>query len=354
MVTCFNYRENGHFKRECTKPPQQGNQYPFNRNQVVNNERTMVPANSANRALIVQVDESCDWYAQLGNGGGGGIAYYAEVVKNASDGESSGNDDSSGYNDSSIEEGSSSGEDRSETELREDVDAEEAALEQKIEGTFDDFSKHLSEVGSSTFRAAFMARLDCQSCQVSLNKPILSKCVECMVLKGKYLELEGKFDHTKKHHQNLIVALTKCIEANTTLKKNEKEFKTTIETLRKDYTELKKTILNKKIGINNYINIIDETKKELAHARCEHDAIKLKLDSYSNSRYVLDHIINVQKKKGDLKCIGYQTCPLPVRHIYTKMPDDEDMPHFEPTVPLDLAEFTASLGFTKGASSSQS
>ncbi|MFS8022158.1 putative transcription factor interactor and regulator CCHC(Zn) family [Helianthus anomalus] len=32
LVTCFNFAEKGHFKRECTKPPQQGNQNPFNRN----------------------------------------------------------------------------------------------------------------------------------------------------------------------------------------------------------------------------------------------------------------------------------------------------------------------------------
>ncbi|MFS7998663.1 putative AH/BAR domain superfamily protein [Helianthus anomalus] len=132
-----------------------------------------------------------------------------------------------------------------------------------------------------------MARLDCQSKQLSFNKPILCKCVEFIILKGKYLELEGKFDHTKKHHQSLIVDLTKCTEANTALKKNEKKFKTTIETLSKDNSKLRKTILNKQIGISNYINIIDETKKELAHARCKYVAIKLKLDNYSNSRYVL-------------------------------------------------------------------
>ncbi|MFS7896944.1 putative transcription factor interactor and regulator CCHC(Zn) family [Helianthus anomalus] len=127
----------------------------------------------------------------------------------------------------------------------------------------------------------------------------------------------------------------------------------TIETLRKDVFELRKNVLRKQTTINNYINRLKETKKELACAKCEHDAIKLKLDSYSNSRYVLDHIIDVQKKKGDWKGIGYQACPPPVRHNNTKIPDDEDMPQFEPTIPLDLAEFIAGLGFTKGTSSSQ-
>ncbi|MFS7966247.1 hypothetical protein Hanom_Chr09g00771621 [Helianthus anomalus] len=151
-----------------------------------------------------------------------------QIVENGSNGESLGNDDSSGYSGSSDEEGSSSKENRAEDVNAEvnDVIAEnekagskEAALEQKIEDSSDDFSKHLSEVGSSTFRAAFMARLDCQSNQVSFDTPTLPKCVKCMVLKGKYLELEAKFNHTKKHHQSIIVDLTKCTKANTSLKK---------------------------------------------------------------------------------------------------------------------------------------
>ncbi|MFS7970617.1 hypothetical protein Hanom_Chr09g00823011 [Helianthus anomalus] len=156
----------------------------------------MVPSKNANRALIVQADESCDWSVQLGNSGGGGTTCYAEIVKNGSDG-----------------------------------NRREMMKFRKVEDSSDDFSKHLLEGGSSTLCVAFMARLACQSSQVCFDKPILRKCVECMFLKGKYLELEGKFDHTKKHHQSMIVDLTKCTEANTTLKKNEKEFKTTIDTL---------------------------------------------------------------------------------------------------------------------------
>ncbi|MFS7926524.1 hypothetical protein Hanom_Chr04g00298041 [Helianthus anomalus] len=112
--------------------------------------------------------------------------------------------------------------------------------------------------------------------------------------------------------------------------------------------------LENKLRLTITLTRLRKQRKSWLVPKCEYDTIKLKLDSYSNSRYVLDHIIDVQKKKGDVKFIGYKACPPPVRHNYTKMPDDEDMPHFEPTVPLNFDEFKAGLGFTKGASSSQS
>ncbi|KAJ0549269.1 hypothetical protein HanHA300_Chr07g0231631 [Helianthus annuus] len=133
-----------------------------------------------------------------------------------------------------------------------------------------------------------------------------------------------------------------------------KKFKSVIETLKKSVSELTKTVLNKQTGINNYINIIEEMKKELAIAKCEHDAIKLKSESYFNSRYVLDHIIEVQKIKGDVKCIGYKSCPPPLRHNYTKLPDEEEMSCFKPSVPLNPEEFAAGLEFKPDISSEES
>ncbi|MFS7937718.1 putative transcription factor interactor and regulator CCHC(Zn) family [Helianthus anomalus] len=89
----------------------------------------------------------------------------------------------------------------------------------------------------------------------------------------------------------------------------------------------------------------------LAISKCEHDAIKQKLESYSNSRFVLDHIIDVQQLKGNVKGVGYKACPPPLRHNYTKMPDEEDMPRYEPSVPLDYEEVTTGLGFKPDNSS---
>ncbi|MFS8021357.1 hypothetical protein Hanom_Chr16g01426491 [Helianthus anomalus] len=154
--------------------------------------------------------------------------------------------------------------------------------------------------------------------------------------------------------QGLAVNLSKCKEAQMALTHNERDFKSVIKTLKKNVSELTKTVLNKQTGINNYINIIEELKKELAIANCEHDAIKLKLESYSNSRYVLDHIIEVQKLKGDVKCIRYKSCPPPMRHNYTKLPYEEEMPRFEPSVPLNPKEFASGLGFKLDYSSKES
>ncbi|MFS8002340.1 putative transcription factor interactor and regulator CCHC(Zn) family [Helianthus anomalus] len=81
----LNCREKGHFKKECTTPPQRGNHNPFNinRNQntnpVKNTKREMLPIRNtnqvgpsntnSNKALIVQSGESCDCSIKLGYGG---------------------------------------------------------------------------------------------------------------------------------------------------------------------------------------------------------------------------------------------------------------------------------------------
>ncbi|KAJ0522766.1 putative transcription factor interactor and regulator CCHC(Zn) family [Helianthus annuus] len=88
-------------------------------------------------------------------------------------------------------------------------------------------------------------------------------------------------------------------------------------------------------------------QKEMACVKTESEAIQLKLDSYLSSSYVLDHIIDVQKEKRDVTCIGYKECPPPVRHNYDAMPDEEDRTFFEPSVPLDIKEFATGLGYKK-------
>ncbi|MFS7913667.1 putative transcription factor interactor and regulator CCHC(Zn) family [Helianthus anomalus] len=290
---------------------------------------------------------------QLGNGDQTGTAFLAEIVKNVNDGESSGNDDSSGYSSSSDEESNLNERIDSEADNlsndAKETKSQKSDLIKKADATTNEMEKFLTEDGSFSSQTAFMANVSASTSQVKSETP--SICSDCADMKLKCAELKRESETVHSHNQSLVIEMSKCKEANMALVRNEKEFKSVIETLKKSVSELNKVVYHTQVSINDYINIVEETKKELAIAKCEHDAIKQKLESYSNSRFVLDHIINVQQLKGNVKGVGYKACPPPLRHNYTKMPDEEDMPRYEPIVPLNYEEVTTGLGFKPDNSS---
>ncbi|KAF5775108.1 hypothetical protein HanXRQr2_Chr13g0608341 [Helianthus annuus] len=356
-------------------------------------------------AFASAVDEGCDWSIQLGSDAPDGTACFAQVVKelvhtsggesSANGGESSEDEDSSGYSGSVDEESSNSGDDHvgetSNAAIDADIDEllEEAAADTQRRSILVDQAAFTS----SSLHSAFMANVGSSSSQVCVDEPTADNCVNCDSLHAKCADLEGnmselqakhdalqaslfdlqdkhgslsaewcelqskhealqeKYDVTFIHNQKLTVDLSKCTEANMFYETHEKEFKSVIETLKKDKTELTKMVSRKQTDINLYISRLENMQKEMACVKTESDAIQLKLDSYLSSSYVLDHIIDVQKEKRDVTCIGYKKCPPPVRHNYDAMPDEEDRVFFEPSVPLDVKEFAAGLGYQKEVSS---
>ncbi|KAJ0575157.1 putative transcription factor interactor and regulator CCHC(Zn) family [Helianthus annuus] len=295
----------------------------------------------------------CGPDTQLGNDDQTRTAFYAEIVKNVNDDEPSGNDDSSGYSGSSDEESGLN--EKSDLNERTDSEADNLSddaketkgqkfdLIKKADATSSEMEKILTEDGSFSSQTAFVDNVTDSTSQVQAKTP--SICSDCADMKLKCDELKRESETVHSHNQSLVIELSKCREANMVLTQNEKDFKSVIEPLKKSVSELNKVVYHKQVSINNYINLVEETKKELAIAKCEHDAIKQKLESYSNSRFVLDHIIDVQKLKGNVKGVRYKACPPPLMNNYTKLPDEEEMPRYEPSVPLDVEEFATGLGF---------
>ncbi|KAJ0818366.1 hypothetical protein HanPI659440_Chr00c02g0707391 [Helianthus annuus] len=119
---------------------------------------------------------NCGPAIQLGNGDQTRTAFYAEIVKNVNDGESSGKDTSSGY--SSTDEDSSGVSDySSESDVKVGVDSEadnlsndaneKSDLIQKADATSEEMEKILTEDESFSSQTAFMANVTASTGQIS-------------------------------------------------------------------------------------------------------------------------------------------------------------------------------------------
>ena len=129
----------------------------------------------------------CGPAIQLGNGDQTRTAFYAEIVKNVNDGESSGNDDSSGYSGSTDKDGSGVSDYSSESDVKEGMDSEadnlsndankKSDLIKKADATSEEMEKILTEDGSFSSQTAFMANVSASTSQVKSETP--SICSDC-------------------------------------------------------------------------------------------------------------------------------------------------------------------------------
>ncbi|MDV3153367.1 MAG: hypothetical protein Q8755_03260, partial [Candidatus Phytoplasma australasiaticum] len=113
------------------------------------------------------------------------------------------------------------------------------------------------------------------------------------------------------------------------LTNNETELKNTIRALRADNTDLQRTVILKQNAINSYIQSWEDSETQLQVLKVEHEALRKRLESYSNSQYVLDHFIEYNQQnarnKRNRSGIGYHQVPPPMNHNYTHLPDEDEM-----------------------------
>ncbi|KAJ0855934.1 hypothetical protein HanRHA438_Chr14g0678791 [Helianthus annuus] len=156
---------------------------------------------------------NCGPAIQLGNGDQTRNAFYAEIVKNVNDGESSGNDDSSGYSGSIDEDGSGVSDYTSESDIKEGMDSETDSLSddaketksqksdliKKADATSKEMEKILTEDGSFSSQTAFMANVTASTSQVKSETS--SICSDCPKMKHEYAELKRESETVHSHNQ---------------------------------------------------------------------------------------------------------------------------------------------------------
>ncbi|MFS7945341.1 hypothetical protein Hanom_Chr06g00523151 [Helianthus anomalus] len=127
----------------------------------------------------------------------------------------------------------------------EELKCQKSVLIKKADVASKEMEKFFSEYGSFSYQTAFMVNVAASSSQVNSNTPTPSMCSNCSDLKHECDKLKHESETVHSHNQSLVIELSKCKEANTALARNEKEFKSIIETPKKSVSELSKTVFNK-------------------------------------------------------------------------------------------------------------
>ncbi|KAL8265551.1 hypothetical protein R6Q59_023681 [Mikania micrantha] len=135
-----------------------------------------------------------------------------------------------------------------------------------------------------------------------------------------------------KEHMGLLSTL--CIEANTVLKSNEKDFQAKIELLNRQLHEAEIAVLNKQDAITSYHNTINEIKKKLAIVECDYETLGQKLKSYESASYIIEHMISKGADHKDKGKVSYQHCPPLILNNFVNSLDDKDVKDFQVKTPL--------------------
>ena len=134
----------------------------------------------------------CGTDTQLGNGDQTRTAFYAEIVKNVNDGQSSEDDNSSGYSGSSDEESNLNERIDSEANNLSDdakeTKSQKSDLIKKADATSNEMEKILTKDGSFSSQTAFMANVTASTSQVQSKTP--SICSDCADMKLKCADLK--------------------------------------------------------------------------------------------------------------------------------------------------------------------
>ncbi|KAL8224089.1 hypothetical protein R6Q57_019564 [Mikania cordata] len=224
-VTCYNYRDKGHFARQCNKPKKMGNHNPFQ------NQRSSA-ANPERRFNSEKGGEDKAWFAEIKEVAGSNDESNSDETKTTRD-ESSGSESESTSH--------------SETHGESDAESEEQSATQ--------FALMVNTSASSQSDQVYD---DCSSSHSSFFN-----CVD----------LESKVLAYQQHNADLISDLNQCIEANKILKSNGKDFQAKIELLNRQLHEAEITVMNKQYAITYYINTVNEIKKKLAIVECDYETL---------------------------------------------------------------------------------